>query len=222
MLNSIKLIPPDELFLFKDYKNFPYDFLPNIVFIYKNNVIQYDSKDILLLYSLNNNINNFKEDLIKNKFINLDFKNVVNPLRILVKNKNLNDIINKRFKEIKNLLPFCDGISNIILKFLPSGNLFWKIDKKRKWGWSSYNLMMNNYTVTSESDIPFYIPRSKIYNNQKYYLHKIIYGIYEKNSNIPEIIIVNKKHIPVYHDKITKIIYLMKKPITYIEENLLE
>jgi|SaaInlStandDraft_1057018.scaffolds.fasta_scaffold01301_18 hypothetical protein len=218
MLKSIKIIPPKDLFSFIDNKYFPYSLLPNIKFIYKNKTISYDKKDIILIYSLNNSIKSLKRKLYENNELIIDFKYIINPNKIILDN-NYDILINKRINKIKNILPFCNNITNLIISFLPKPNLSWKIKKKRKWGWSSKDVIFDTYSF-SNNTIPFYIPKTKIYNYKTYFLKKIIYGIFKNNSDIPEEIKIinsfNYKYIPVYSNKITKIICIMNKR-NYIE-----
>ena len=129
MLKSIKIIPPKDLFSFIDNKYFPYSLLPNIKFIYKNKTISYDKKDIILIYSLNNSIKSLKRKLYENNELIIDFKYIINPNKIILEN-NYDILINKRINKIKNILPFCNNITNLIISFLPKPNLSWKIKKE--------------------------------------------------------------------------------------------
>lgn len=219
MLNSLILKAPKDLFLFEDKINFPYSILPTIIFFYKNKIIYYNKKDIILLYSLHNNINNLRKDLYNNKEIILDFKYIINPNKIII-NNNHDIILTERINKIKNILPFCNSVSNIIINFLPKHNLSWKIEKKRQWGWYFEDNIFDTYSFTKKN-VPFHIPKTKIYNYKTYFLKKIIYGIFKNNSDIPEEIKIinsfNYRYIPVYNNKITKIICIMNKR-NYIED----
>lgn len=218
MLNSLILKAPKDLFLFKDEKDFPYSILPIIKFVYKNKIICYNKKDIILLYSLNNSLKSLKRKLYNNKELILDFKYIINPNKIII-NNNHDIILTNRINKIKNILPFCNSVSNIIINFLPKYNLSWKIEKKRHWGWYFEDNIYNIHSFTKNT--PFYIPKTKIYNYETYFLKKIIYGIFKNNSDIPEEIKIinsfNYKYIPVYCNKITKIICIMNKR-NYIED----
>lgn len=219
MLNSLILKAPKDLFLFEDKINFPYSILPTIIFFYKNKIIYYNKKDIILLYSLHNNINNLRKDLYNNKEIILVFK-CINPNKIIINNNHLENELNKRINKIKNILPFCNSVSNIIINFLPKYNLSWKIEKKRHCGWYFEDTVYDSYSFT-KINVPFNIPKNKIYNYKTYFLKKIIYGIFKNNSDIPdEIKIINSfnyRYIPVCNNKITKIICIMNKR-NYIED----
>lgn len=185
MLKSFILKPSNDILSYKDCKEYPFNLFPTLVLRYsKEYVVKLDERELSVLFHIGNStyyyLNEFK----------INVQSIKKPAKFfLEENPNSIKIKENKFNKIKKLLPLCNDIKNIIIDFAKNEDLKWKI--KTKITFSVNPSIIDNCNIKNIQNIQKIFSAENsledfpTYTKKDLYLHKIIYGIFDKNSYIP-------------------------------------
>lgn len=204
MLKAVVLSPSKDIQSYKNYKEYPFVFLPSMVLVYSNfKTIKLDSRELAML------IENYENE----KFI-VNFGSIKNPKKILIQHeKNSFNLCNKKINFLKKILPFCKNINNLIIEKYEE-KLSWGVRKKGVCSRTYFSI--NKYEIKNESAISY---DSLLKPKYRTSLYKIVKASFEKGSYKPldvETIYPNRNNInliPIMSNKKSKLLFFTKKQI---------
>jgi len=205
MIKSFNIKPHSSCLYFKDYKHYPYNIFPDILFVYpyKNILLNYETLCIL-----------FSE--IKDNMFVFTFNKVIEyPIQILIhNNENIINLYKKTITLIKDVLftIFPDEISSIINSYTISDIDIndWKIEKKITRNYTTVHSFKN---IIIRKPIEIFYSEISIKAREKK-INNIDFAFFEKESK--KLLKINRTHFNCYNKHRKKITILQNSYVVLV------